>query len=95
MATIEDKKEAIKGGEFLIRETDAQDVFIPGEFTEEEKMMAEAAWNFVEHEIHPLEPRMENGEWQLGGEILKKAGELGLLGVTVDAEVICCMCKQT
>jgi len=83
MATVEDKKESIQGGEFLIRETDSSDVFIPGEFTDEEKMMAEAAWDFVEHVIHPLETRMENGEWQLGAEILKKAGELGLLGISI------------
>jgi len=86
MATVEDKKEAIKGGEFLIRETDSSDVFIPGEFTEEEKMMAKAASDFVHHEIQPLESRMEAGEWELGAEILKKAGDLGLLGISIPEE---------
>ena len=77
-------KSAINGGEFLIRETDAQEVFIPEEFSEEQKMMAQACQDFIDTEITPKSDRIESMEEpELIPEILRKAGELGLLGVTV------------
>ena len=85
METLE-KKEAIKGGEFLVRESSPEDIFIPGEFTEEQNMMAQAAADFVEHEVWPVEDRLEKGEWQLGADLLKKAGQLGLLGISIPEE---------
>ncbi len=81
-----DNKEAIKGGEFLIRETEAKDIFIPEEFSEEQKMMAQATQDFVEHEVKPLVERLEKGEYDLGATLLKKAGDLGLLGISVPEE---------
>ncbi len=81
-----DNKEAIKGGEFLIRETEAKDIFIPEEFSEEQKMMAQATQDFVEHEVKPLVERLEKGEYDLGATLLKKAGDLGLLGISIPEE---------
>ena len=81
-----DNKEAIKGGEFLIRETEAKDVFIPEEFSEEQKMMAQATQDFVDHEVKPLVERLEKGEYDLGATLLKKAGDLGLLGISIPEE---------
>lgn len=75
---------SIQGGEFLIRETEAQAVFIPEEFTEEQKMMAQACQDFIDTEITPnIEEidSMKNPE--IVPSIFKKAGELGLLGVSV------------
>ncbi|MEM8897056.1 MAG: acyl-CoA dehydrogenase family protein [Bacteroidota bacterium] len=80
------KKEAIKGGEFLIRETPAQDVFIPEEFTEEQRMMAEACQSFIESEIYPNMDRIDIMEEGLMESMVEKAGELGILGVTVPEE---------
>lgn len=77
------KKEAIKGGEFLIRETKAQDVFIPEEFSEEQQMMAQACRDFIEKEIAPNRDRIDSLEEGLMPELLKKAGELGLLGIAI------------
>lgn len=77
------KKEAIKGGEFLIRESDAQDIFIPEEFSEEQQMMAQACKDFIEKEITPNRDRIDNLEEGLMPELLKKAGELGLLGIAL------------
>ncbi|MDN5202070.1 acyl-CoA dehydrogenase family protein [Fulvivirgaceae bacterium BMA10] len=85
METAE-KKDAIKGGEFLIRETEAANVFIPEEFSEEQKMMAQATQDFIDHEIKPVAERLEKGEYDLGGDLLKKAGELGLLGISIPEE---------
>jgi alkylation response protein AidB-like acyl-CoA dehydrogenase len=74
---------AIKGGEFLIRETDPGDVFIPEEFSEEQKMMAGATQDFIDKEILPHIDRIDNLEEGLMSSIMDKAGELGLLGISV------------
>ncbi len=86
METLE-KKKTIKGGEFLIRETEANDIFIPEEFTEEQRMMAAACQEFIEKEIEPQRERIDSmKEPELVPQIFKKAGELGLLGVAVPEE---------
>ena len=53
METTEQKREAIKGGEFLIRETKASEVFIPEEWSEEQQMIAQTCKDFLELEIYP------------------------------------------
>ncbi len=80
------KKQAIHGGEFLVRETNAQDIFIPEEFSEEQKMMAQATQDFIDKEIKPNVERMDKLEEGFMSSVLGKAGELGLLGVTVPEE---------
>ncbi len=78
---------AIQGGEFLIRETPAQDIFIPEEFSEEQKMMAQACQDFIDTEITPnIEAIDSMKNPDLVPSIFKKAGELGLLGVAVPEE---------
>lgn len=84
MATI---SKSIKGGEFLIRETEAQEIFIPEEFTEEQKMMAQACQDFIDTEITPnIEEIDSMKNPDLVPSIFKKAGELGLLGISVPEE---------
>ena len=75
--------QALKGGEFLIRETNPQEIFIPEEFTEEQKMMASATQDFIEKEILPIIDRIDGLEEGLMSSIMDKAGELGLLGISV------------
>jgi alkylation response protein AidB-like acyl-CoA dehydrogenase len=78
---------AIQGGEFLIRETPAQDIFIPEQFTEEQKMMAQACQDFIDTEITPnIEAIDSMKNPDLVPSIFKKAGELGLLGISVPEE---------
>ena len=77
------KKDAIKGGEFLVKETAAADIFIPEEFSEEQKMMAQATQDFVTKEVDPNVQRMDSLEEGFMPSLLDKAGELGLLGVTI------------
>ncbi|GMQ30150.1 acyl-CoA dehydrogenase family protein [Algoriphagus confluentis] len=84
MTTI---SKSIQGGEFLIRETAAQDVFIPEQFTEEQKMMAQACQDFIDTEITPnIEAIDSMKNPDLVPSIFKKAGDLGLLGVSVPEE---------
>ncbi len=80
-ATLE--KDAIKGGEFLIRETSADEIFIPEEFSEEQQMMAQACKDFIEKEIAPNHERIDKMEEGLMPSLMDKAGELGLLGVSI------------
>ncbi|SDK80220.1 Acyl-CoA dehydrogenase [Catalinimonas alkaloidigena] len=78
------KGRAIKGGEFLVKDTDAQDVFIPEEFNEEQRMIAQTCRDFLTKEIYPKLDEidsMKNPE--LMPELMDKAGELGLLGTSV------------
>jgi len=80
------EKKAIKGGEFLIRETDAHDIFIPEEFDEEQRMIAETCKNFLNQEVYPNLDKIDNHEPGLMESLLNKSGELGLLGVSVPEE---------
>jgi len=77
------KKYSIKGGEFLIRETNCQEVFIPEEFTEEQKMMAEATTEFIKKEIYPNVEKIEKQQDNIMPQLMEKAGELGLLGISI------------
>jgi alkylation response protein AidB-like acyl-CoA dehydrogenase len=85
MSTV--TKNSINGGEFLIKETEAQDIFIFEEFTEEQMMMAQACQDFVDTEIHPKIEEIDSMKHpDLVPSIFKKAGELGLLGISVPEE---------
>jgi len=84
MSAVTDTKRSIKGGEFLVRETDAQEIFIPEEFSEEQKMMAQACQDFIDTEITPKAEEIDSmKDPELVPQIFKKAGELGLLGISV------------
>ena len=75
--------DAIKGGEFLIRETDAQSVFIPEEWNEEQKMIAQTCQDFMDQEVFPNLDRIDAMEEGLMPQLLEKAGELGMLGISI------------
>ena len=79
---IEEDK-IIKGGEFLVKETKAEDVFIREEFGEEQMMMLSATVEFSEKEVKPHLMRFENKEYSLVEELMRKAGNLGLLAINV------------
>ncbi len=86
MPTNTSETEVLKGGEFLIKESNPQSVFIPEEITEEQKMMTETAREFVEKEIWPKLNAIDKQEPGLTVSLLEKAGELGLLGTSVPEE---------
>ncbi|MCP2045635.1 acyl-CoA dehydrogenase family protein [Pontibacter sp. HSC-36F09] len=79
----DNKKATVRGGEFLIKETNPQDVFIPAEFSEEQRMMAQTCLDFVREEVNPLLERLDNHEEGLMEGLMKKAGELGLFAVSM------------
>ncbi len=79
-------KQALKGGEFLIRESSSADTFIPEEFNEEQKMMAQMAEDFIDSEVLPVNEQIDHQEEGLMIKLMNKAGELGLLGATIPEE---------
>ncbi len=81
-----EEKKLITGGEFLVKETDLADVFIPEEFNEEQRMIGETCKDFLETEVFPVANRIDAQEEGLMAGLLKKSGELGLLGITVPEE---------
>lgn len=81
-----DKKEAIKGGEFIVRQTEADEVFIPEQFDEEARMIAQSCQDFLDAEVMPNLDKLDAHEEGLMPSILKKAGELGLLGISIPEE---------
>ncbi len=79
-------KQTIKGGEFLVKETSFQDIFIPEEFNEEQLMMAKTCRDFIQKEIMPKVDQLDKHDRELLSKLVKQAGELGLLGVSVPEE---------
>jgi alkylation response protein AidB-like acyl-CoA dehydrogenase len=84
---IMSKIKAIKGGEFIIRDTKPEEIFIPEEWNEEQKMIAAMCDDFIQQEVHPHLDRIDAMEEGLMPAIMDKAGELGLLGMSVPEEL--------
>jgi alkylation response protein AidB-like acyl-CoA dehydrogenase len=78
------EKEFIKGGAFLIE--NVSDLCTPEDLTEEQRMIGETTRSFVDNEVIPQIPEMEKHNWQVARDLLRKAGELGLLGATIPEE---------
>ena len=72
----------LKGGEFLVKDAVADQIFIAEEFNEDQKMMADSATEFIDKEVVPNRERFEKKDYALVEELMKKAGEMGFLGIT-------------
>ncbi|HLU20846.1 MAG TPA: acyl-CoA dehydrogenase family protein [Bacillaceae bacterium] len=79
-------KKFIKGGSFLIDDITPDQIFTPEDYTDEHIMIAKTTDDFVENEVIPEVEHLENHEFQRTVKLLKKAGELGLLGADVPEE---------
>jgi alkylation response protein AidB-like acyl-CoA dehydrogenase len=86
METQMKKTITLNGGEWLIKESNAHEIFIPEDFSEEQKMILEMSQQFIRTEVLPILDRINNLEPGLMPALLKKAGELGLLGASVPEE---------
>lgn len=72
-----------RGGQFIVKETKCEDVFTPEDFNEEQIMMRDSVKEFVDKEIWPNKDRFEHRDFAFTVECMRKAAELGLLGVAV------------
>jgi alkylation response protein AidB-like acyl-CoA dehydrogenase len=72
-----------RGGAWLIEETDPQTVFTPERVTDEHRMIAQAAREFMDTEVEPATDQLEQKDWALARKLVQRCGELGLLGADV------------
>jgi len=75
-----------KGGSFLLEERDPRDVFTPEDLSEEQRQIAKTAVEFTTNEVLPVADQIEAKDFELTRSLLRKAGELGLMGVDVPEE---------
>jgi alkylation response protein AidB-like acyl-CoA dehydrogenase len=83
MSTVAEKKASLKGGEWLIKESSAFETFIPEDFNEEQRMVKEMCASFLDQEILPIMDRIDKMEPGLMPSLIQKAGEQGLLGISI------------
>jgi alkylation response protein AidB-like acyl-CoA dehydrogenase len=76
----------LKSGEFLVSEVDSNDIFIPEEFNEEQRMIAQTCKDFLEAEVYPNIEKVEKSDRELMKSLMKNAGQLGLLGISIPEE---------
>src|SRR4026208_2462663 len=86
MSTEVKQAAALKGGEWLIKESSPFDVFIPEEFSEEQLMIRDMCDQFLDKEVYPILDRIDAQEAGLMKSLLVKAGEQGLLSTSFPEE---------
>ncbi|MBD8498650.1 acyl-CoA dehydrogenase family protein [Paenibacillus arenosi] len=83
---LDTKGTQVKGGSFIIDDVEANSIVIPEDFVEEQRMMMETTRDFVEGEVVPHDEEIEKLDYELTVKLIRKAGELGLLGSDVPEE---------
>ena len=81
--TAPDSTSILRGGEWLLQAAGADSVFTPERLTDEHRMIARTAQEFVDHEVLPQLDRLEQKDWDLARTLVQRGGALGLLGVDV------------
>lgn len=76
----------VKGGEFLIKEVPASEIFSLEELNEEQKMLRDSAKEFIDREVVPQKERFEKKDYAFTEEVMRKLGEMGMLGIAVPEE---------
>lgn len=82
-----EKEKLVKGGQFMVEDLDPQEVFIPEEFDEEQRMIADTCRDFLDTEVMPNLEKVDNQEEGFVRGLLNKAGDLGLLGISTPEEL--------
>lgn len=75
--------ETTRGGQFIVKETLCENVFTPEDFSEEQILMRDTVKEFIDREIYPNKPRFEAKDFAYTIEMMRKIGEMGLLGISV------------
>ena len=84
---LEDVKKQLRGGEFLLKPSSSEDVFIREDLDEEQQMIRGMVEDFCKQEVLPVYDRIEKLEEGLAPSLLEKAGELGLLGMSIPEDL--------
>ena len=72
---------ALRGGEWLLQPSDPASVFTPEQLNEEHRLIAQTVTDFVTNEVLPVLDQLEQKDWGLARDLVRRAGALGLLGV--------------
>ncbi|MCM3018520.1 acyl-CoA dehydrogenase family protein [Priestia megaterium] len=80
---MSEMKTEAKGGSFLLKKTSAQHVYTPEDLTDEHRMIAQTAKQFIEKEVDPYHNEIEQQDFNKVVELMRKAGELGLLAHSI------------
>ena len=72
-----------RGGQFIVKETKCEDIFTPEDFNEEQLMMRDSVKEFIDKEVWPNKERFEKRDFAFTVECMRKAGEMGLLSISV------------
>ena len=83
---VEVKKDITRGGQFLVKETKSENIFTVDDFTEEQIMMRDSVKEFADKELWAHKDKFEKKDYAYTEACMKKAGEMGLLGVAVPEE---------
>src|ERR671921_1249338 len=86
MSAVAEQKKLVKGGAFLIEERTPEEIFTPEDFTEEHRMIADTTRQFIDNEVVTRIDELEQHDWKLARELVKKAAELGLIGANIPEE---------
>jgi alkylation response protein AidB-like acyl-CoA dehydrogenase len=87
MSAVAEEKKIVVGGSFLIEERTPEEVFTPEDFTEEHRMIADTARQFMDNEVRPrMEELEKTKDWSIARELVVKGAELGFVGATVPEE---------
>jgi len=81
-----ENRKVLKSGEFLVEEIESKDIFIPEEYNDEQKMIAQTCRDFLQAEVYPNIARIDTPDREYMKSLLIKAGELGLLGISIPEE---------
>src|SRR5271168_1353477 len=79
-ATFTSSKTAAKGGSFLLESPQPGDIFTPADLTDDQKLIGQTAEEFVLKEVFPFIKDLENKKPGLMPELIRKGGEVGLMG---------------
>jgi alkylation response protein AidB-like acyl-CoA dehydrogenase len=86
MSAVAEEKQIIAGGSFLIEERTTAEVFTPEDFTDEHRMIADTTREFLDNEVRPATEELEQHNWELARELIRKGAELGLVSVNIPEE---------
>jgi alkylation response protein AidB-like acyl-CoA dehydrogenase len=86
MSAVAEDKKMVVGGSFLIEERTPEEVFTPEDFSEEHRMIADTAREFMDKEVRPRVAELEKKDWKLARELVRKGAELGFIGAAVAEE---------
>lgn len=83
---MSDNKSKLIGGSFLVKETPFNEIFTPEDFSEEQKMMRDSIKEFIDREVWPKKPQIEEKDYKLIENLMTQLGEMGILSISVPTE---------